>query len=286
MPVIATFKEILALCWRERATALTFGLVPLGVNLILAGFVTDVAPASVSAYAKNLMVSLISLLAFSPFCVTWYRMILFGKSDITSRSVVMFRRREWRFFGWTLAVTVATGPIGAIIAIVGAALVVGLVVVNPVLGAVVGAVAAVVYVAILLWALSRLSMTLALAAADQPASFNLAWTMAKPYGWSMVGIQLLIVLGLVVIAVIPLSGTIPDMVEAARAKTEPPASAQLTLQLVGTIAGAVFLWLTSTMYALVYRRIGAATPPLPSTGPDLSPTTPSQDHGATSMPSP
>jgi hypothetical protein len=118
--------------------------------------------------------------------------------------------------------------------------------------------------------ISRWSMVLAMAAAEHPATLNVAWTSSRAYGWAMVRIQAILVLALAIFSILPMAAVSPDLTQRAEAGGQPSRAAQLTLQLTGTIVGAAFLWLTSTMYALVYRRVlqdRSTAPPPPAEGP-------------------
>jgi len=255
MPVFLTIKQILAMCWRERLVALKFGAIPLAINLILVVAFAEAAAPTFASYATNVAVSLVSILAFAPFCVAWYRMVLLGKSDIELRPVFTLTGREFRFFGWTLMISLLAGLTSVIAIFVGAGIVIGLSAISPILGVIAGFIMVAAWGVIWLWILSRWSIALAMTAAGDPARLQTAWDLSKPYGWSMVGMQSIMASAIVFFSIICLAGVIPDLVAASRAKIEPPASALLTVNIVASIGGAILLWLTSTMYALVYRRI-------------------------------
>jgi hypothetical protein len=255
MPIFATFKSILDLCWRERAVALKFGVIPLAINLALVVVFAEAATPSFASYATNIAIALISILAFAPFCVAWYRMVLVGKSDIELRSIFTLTGREFRFFGWTLSISALAAIVSLIALLVGGGIVVGLSALNTYLGAVAGVALVLAWVVILLMMLSRWSMTLAMAAAGSPTNLKYAWSISESYGWSMAWVQMLIFAVVGVLAAICLAPFIPALAEASSAKVDPPASALLALNVVSTVFGAVSLWLGSTLFALVYRRI-------------------------------
>ncbi|MBL8643682.1 MAG: hypothetical protein JNK21_07100 [Rhodospirillaceae bacterium] len=271
MPVWGTLKQVLSLCWAGRATALKFGAVPIVVNVVLVVFFTEVAPQSFTEYARSWAISLVSILAFAPFCVAWYRAILFGPDAVAARSVFTVTLLELRFFAWMLLISVMTALVSAILVFVGVALVVLISVISEVAGVIAGIVLTIAGLAILLMTLSRWSIGLAMVATGGKMDLQRAWMAAKPYGWAMAGVQMIIFLAVAVIAGALLAGTLPDFIEAVRTKTAAPERTQIIVQLVGTIAGALTLWLTTTMYALVYRMA------IPAETAEAPPSLPEQD---------
>lgn len=261
MPVFATLKEIVSLCWRERYLALKFGLIPVVINLALVLAFSEAGEPSFATYMQSIGVGLISVLAFAPFCVAWYRSIIFGKHAVTQRPMFTLTKKEFLFFGWTLSISALVGLVAAIGVFMGAGIVIALSAISPALGVAAGVALVFVGVAVSLMVLSRWSIALAMVAADEPASLNAAWEASKPYGWAMAIIQIIIFAGLTLAAAVLLSGFLPGAIEASKAKADPPESFLLALDIVATVLGAVSLWTSSTLYALVYRRvIGAAQP--------------------------
>jgi hypothetical protein len=257
MPVFATLKHILAVCWHDRALAFRFGVIPLAINLALVVTFAEAADPTFASYATDVAIGLVSILAFAPFCVAWYRLVLFGKPEIEIRPVFTLKEREFRFFGWTILISILAGLVSVIALFVGGGIVIAVSALNAIAGVIAGGVMVIGWVAALLMILSRWSIALAMTAAGDHASLEEAWRISKSYGWSMAGIQLLIFLGVGVLAGVSLAGFFPDFFEAARAKTDPPPSAALALNLVATVFGAVSLWLSSTLFALAYRLITA-----------------------------
>jgi hypothetical protein len=255
MPVWGTLKEILALCWRERAMALKFGLIPVAVNIILVVFFTEVAPNTLIEHVRGWAISLVSILAFAPFCVSWYRTILFGHNAVAARPFFTVTFLELRFFGWMLLISVLAALVGAIFVFVGSAIVILLSQVSELAAGIAGVVLTLCALATLLMALSRWSVGLAMVAAGEKMDLQKAWTATKSIGWSMAGVQMVIFLAIAAISGIALAGALPDFVEAIRSKTAASESTQIYVQLVGTISGAIVLWLTTTMYALAYRHV-------------------------------
>ncbi len=255
MPVWGTLKEILSLCWRERVLALKFGLVPVVVNIILVVFFTEVAPDTFIEHARGWAFSLISILAFAPFCVAWYRTILFGHDAVAARPFFTVTGLEVRFFGWMLLISLLAALVGAIFVFAGTAVVILLSMVSEVAATIAGVVLTLVALATLLMTLSRWSVGLAMVAAGEKMDLQKAWSATKSIGWSMAGVQMIIFLVIAVVSGVALAGAFPDFVEAIRTKTAASEPTQIYVQLVGTISGAIVLWLTTTMYALAYRHV-------------------------------
>jgi hypothetical protein len=255
MPVFTTLKQILVLCWQERAVAARFGLVPIAVNLALVVIFREDLEPSAASYVAQSLIGLVSVLAFAPFCIAWYRMILFGKDDVARRPLFTLKLPEFKFFGWTILISILLALVSIIGLFAGGGIVVALAALGQAYAVAGGVVLGIGWAAALLMVLSRWSIVLAMVAADQPADLKEAWTISKPYGWSMAAVQLLIFLAAGLLAALALAGVIPELMEASRSKTAPSASTLLALNLVSTIAGAATLWLCSTLFALVYRRI-------------------------------
>ena len=255
MPVVATLKEILALCWRERATALKFGLVPIAINFGLLFVFTEAGEPSPQTIFINWLIGMISILAFAPFCVAWYRMILFGKGEVALRFAFKLGLPELKFFGWSVAISILIALVSVIAFFIGGGIVVAFSAINPILGVIAGFAMVLIGLVTILMILSRWSIALAMVAAGHPAGLQSAWDISKPYGWGMAYIQLIIFALLAVVATIPLAGYLPDLITAAQTKADPPDGAATALELTSTFVGALALWLTTTMFALVYRRI-------------------------------
>ena len=249
-------RDIIALCWRERATALKFGLVPVAVNIVLVVFFTELAPDSFIAYARSWAISLVSILAFAPFCVAWYRMILFGPDAVATRPFFTITLLELKFFGWMLMISLMAALVGIIMTIVGVTIVIILAMISDVLAWVGGMVIAVAALFTILMFLSRWSIGLAMVASGQPMNINHVWESSKPFGWRMATIQMIFFLATATLAGAAMAIALPDFLTAIRTKTAASETSQIIVQLVGTMAGAVALWLTTTMYALVYQAVG------------------------------
>lgn len=255
MSIWGTLRDIFRLCWHERWLALKFGTVPVLVNIGLAVFLTTAAPSSVADYARNWSISLVSILAFAPFCVAWYRIIIFGHEAVAARSFFAVTPLELRFFGWTLAISGMAALVGVIVTVVGVTIFIVLTAVNEMLGIIGGVVMFFAAFAVLLMTLSRWSVGLAMVASGHPMNLTQAWEVTKPYGWKMSAVQMIIFLSIAIVSGLLLIRALPDFMEAVRTKTAASEISQVTVQLVGTVSGALALWLTSTMYALVYRMI-------------------------------
>jgi hypothetical protein len=255
MLVWGTLKDIVALCLREWRTALKFGAVPVTVNIVLVIFFTEVAPQSFAAYARSWSISLISILVFAPFCVAWYRMILYGPAAVAARPVFTVTLLELRFFGWMLLISVLSALLAIILTLVSASVVVLLSMTSETAAAIAGITLALGSLTILLMAISRWSIGLAMVASGEKMNLMGAWAAARPYGWAMAGVQIIIFVVIAVIAGAFLAGILPDFIQAVRTQTAASERSQIIVQLTGTISGALALWLSTTMYALVYRKI-------------------------------
>ena len=135
MPIFATLKEIIEICWRERMSALKFGAVPFAINLGLAFLATSETTATSTQIIKNNALGLASLLIYASFTVAWYRLIVNGQSDVSQRAVFVITKREWRFFGWSVAISLLAALCIIPLGMAGAIVYFGLALVNKALAA-------------------------------------------------------------------------------------------------------------------------------------------------------
>jgi hypothetical protein len=255
MGVWATFREILSLCWDRRALAAKYMAVPLVINIALTLAIDTPGGDDATAITIDLAIALVSMLVFAPFCIAWYRMVLFGHQALDLRPVFTLGKLEWRFFGWQVLLTILPIIVAMIVVLVGGGVIVAVSAINAYAGVVMGVIGVVAGFLLFLWVISRWSITLAMVAAGHDASLDLAWSMSRRQGWLMVWVQVLIFLlvgvGFLVL-VAPLTG---ELMDAAKSKTEPTGFVGMYINLLATLFGAVILWLLSTMFAVVYKRI-------------------------------
>jgi hypothetical protein len=145
--------------------------------------------------------------------------------------------------------------VALIVVLVGGGVIVAVSAINAYAGVVVGVIGVVAGFLLFLWVISRWSITLAMVAAGHDASLDLAWSMSRRVGWLMVWVQVLLFLMVGVGFVILLAPILGELMAATKAKTEPTGLAGVYINLLATLFGAVILWLLSTMFALVYKRM-------------------------------
>jgi hypothetical protein len=255
MGVWATFQEVLSLCWQRRALAAKYIAVPLALNIALTLIIDTPGGDDAASIAIDLAIALVSMLVFAPFCIAWYRMVLFGHQAIDFRPVFTLGKLEWRFFGWQVLLTILPIIVAMIVVLVGGGVIVAVSAINAYAGVVVGVIGVVAGFLLFLWVISRWSITLAMVAAGHDASLDLAWSMSRRVGWLMVWVQVLLFLLVgfaFMLLVIPVAS---ELMAASKAKTDPVGFAAVYTNVLTTLFGAVILWLLSTMFALVYKRI-------------------------------
>lgn len=251
----ATFRQILSICWQHRFLAAKYMAIPLVIDLALTFVFGPETTDDPAAIALNFGLALVSLLVFAPFCVAWYRMVLFGQQALDLRPVFTLGKLEWRFFGWQILLSILPIFVALIIVLLGGGVLIAISAINATAAAILGTVGVVAGLLLFLWIVSRWSITLAMVAAGEDASLDAAWTQSKPYGWMMVWVQLLLFLAVGIGFMILASPFFANMIELAKTQAEPTGAAGVYLNVLSTLFGAVVLWLLSTMFALVYGRI-------------------------------
>jgi phosphinothricin tripeptide acetyl hydrolase len=256
LPIWATTRQVLGLCWMQRASALRFAAVPVGLMVLLDVGGTVAGVDIVDERYWMVAVSIAALVVFAPLTVAWYRLIVFGPADLARRPLFTMGNAEWRLVAVNVRLAIAIlvmAAIGAVVVFAGLGLLslAGSEQVAKV-GAVVLAVPAGLAV---FYGLTRLSIALAYAAADNPITLAHAFALTRGYGVNLTVIHALLALAAAIIsaaaseavdAVGGVLGYSPDTATGAWA---------LLISTVATVFSIVYLLFATALFGLTYRRI-------------------------------
>ncbi len=248
LPVWSTTRAIVEYCWRERAFALRHAAFPL-ITLILLDVVGIGMGIDISKdWRWQVGTSLVSLLAYTPFIVTWYQKVA-GLEQPHSRGLFTFGAIEWR-------VIMANVQVGLILGVALLLLIVVLSLIGYGVFNLAGQKFAVPTIVILsipalcFWLVlfTRLSLVVAYAAAGEHISLGRAWKLTRGMGVTMTLVDILLLL----VSFVPI-GLIALAITAVAA--EGTALHSVTVATGGTLGGVIYLTLFTTLYGVVYRKL-------------------------------
>jgi len=251
LPVWSTTWAIIAYCWQERRFALKYAWLPV-VVLILVDMAGIAMGIDIAKNWKWLAVTnIVSLLAYTPFIVTWYQKII--GLDAQPRGLFTFHALEWRVVMANVQVGLILGVALLLLIIVVALIGYGVFTLIPSTIDVILIRAIIMLLslpAIVFWLvlLTRLSLVVAYAAAGEHISISTAWKLTRGIGFPMTWIDIL----LAVMSFMPV-GLITFALTAAVPDGTPIHHAAVSI--CGTLGGVVYLTLFTTLYGLVYRRL-------------------------------
>jgi hypothetical protein len=105
LPVFKTTGEILEYCWAHRRRMALYAAIPFAITALLNMVAwlsgTDLMDPSNPTVA---ILSIISAIVFLPFTVTWYRAIILGDEDLTTRPLFTLRGLEGQMLVWQLII--------------------------------------------------------------------------------------------------------------------------------------------------------------------------------------
>lgn len=259
LPVFETTGKILEYCWERRHALLTYAAIPMVIIVVL----------NLGAWALGLDVTnfqspavlalnVANSIAFLPFTVTWYRMIILGHEGLVGRGSFNFTRLEGRMFGWQLVIGLIVIAVGAS----GGLLIGGLSAVLGAAGPFVSAALLGVWLVAVVAIACRLSLVLAMVATDRPAVLSEAWAQTKGLGGRMAAIFMLCLLSAIAL-LIPLQFI--AVVAAAIFGVLSEGLGQSAATVLGVIAGAfgslMILVFPTTLFGLVYNKIAQSMAP-------------------------
>jgi hypothetical protein len=107
IPVISIIRDAIAVPWRKRATMFRalFGIsvILVALNVLLQPCTKDGQPVmEFQKVISNLVLAVLSGLAFAIFAVTCHRLILLGDESVPNFGLKKWTSRETRFVGWVL----------------------------------------------------------------------------------------------------------------------------------------------------------------------------------------
>jgi hypothetical protein len=250
-PVWKTTKAILAYCWRQRDLVVKYAALPVSFMLlmecvgILAGIDTRKNPM------WQFATTMVSLLLYAPFIVTWFRSIAHNEAQARMRPIVAFTPLEKNVVLINIQIAVFLIIVTIVLAIV---LGIGIYVFS-LMGQAASRVGTIVLglPVIFYWflILTRVSLALAYAAAGEPIGLRRAYDISAPIGLSMTLIHLV----LVIIAGAP-AAIIAVMWELLPHTNAGPWQV-LGEAVINTGFGILYLLFVTSLFALVYRQLKA-----------------------------
>lgn len=258
-PVIRTVLEVIDYCWRERRLLVRFAALPFVLTLILsvAAVALGAGQTQQEVSAAIVAVGIVSVVAYLPLTVTWYRIAVFGESEAVNRPLFTLGRRELRLLGWQvilIAIFAAMGVCGA--------LVTQLLVRLGESGSAVFTVLAVPWTAFwvigLVLTIVRLTLVLALVSVDQPINLKIVWERTKGMSWRLTASMILVTLSAIVAGLLVrligfIVGTIAAMATGSEAGTVLP-----YFDLFGqNVMSFLSLVLTATLFGFIYKMLTA-----------------------------
>jgi hypothetical protein len=249
LPVWATTKAIIAYCWRERSLAIKYAGLPVATLLLMecAGIVAGIDTNKSMSW--QLGTTMVSLLLYSPFIVTWFQAVIAGDSHARSRPLLAYTPLERN----VILINIQIAFFLIIVTIV-LGLVLGLALyVCSLMGPVATRIGAVVLglPAIFVWflILTRVSLALAYAAAGEPISMKRAFDISAPVGMSMTLVHVILALasGVPVVLVTVLWELLPE----GSARIWPDVGRAI----ISIGFGMLYLLFATTLFGVVYRHL-------------------------------
>jgi len=250
LPVWSTTKSILAYCWQERRLALTYAALPMAILVIL--YIGAILIGIDGNRFWSFAISIAALVVYAPFTVTWYQSIFVGADEARTRSLFVFSDLEGSVIAANLkiyaTVIIAFIPLLIVVVGVGIAFAVMNITSGPFIAVIIGI--PTIFAVVLMT--TRLSITIAYAAAGERLGLREAWKLTRPQWLPMTWTNIILgTLNMVPFGLI--AGTIYLCTRAAPR----PEWAEIALKINQIIAGAIYLALSTTLYAFVYRLLKA-----------------------------
>lgn len=260
LPVFKTTGEILEYCWAHRRRMALYAAIPFAITALLNMVAwlsgTDLMDPSNPTVA---ILSIISAIVFLPFTVTWYRAIILGDEDLTTRPLFTLRGLEGQMLVWQLIIGLIVLGVGLLGTLLISAI---LKVLSGVLGPateLMSAAALGMWGVFVIALLCRLSLVLAMAATGRPAIISEAWAKSRGLGTRMAAIFVLCILSVLAL-IIPAQFVVMTATSIIGFLAEAVAEGVgMVLQiLVGSVASILIYALPATLFAFVYARIANA----------------------------
>ncbi|MDX2223730.1 MAG: alpha/beta hydrolase [Rhodospirillaceae bacterium] len=265
LPIWATLRAVLGLCWVHRMVALRYASAPVGL-LVLADIGGTLAGIDImNANGWIAGVSAAALIVFAPLTVAWYRLVVFGPADIARRPLLVFGNAEWRLVGLNVKLALAIlgmGAVGALVVFAGLAVI-------ATNGSEQGAKVATVVLAVpvgvaVFYGLTRLSVALAYAAADTPITLCQAIVLTRGCAGRLTVLHALVALAAGILSAA--SSAMVDALGTALGYSAESATGgwALVVSSVATVFSIAYLLFATALFGLAYRRIerGEAGPPV------------------------
>ena len=260
LPVFQTTGEIVEYCWVNRNRMAIYAAIPVLITIVanLAAWLlgADLTDPRSPAF---LFLTFINGIVFLPFIVTWYRAIILGEQDLTTRPLFTLRGLEGRMLAWQIITWIIVLAVGAVGTVVISAIISAL---SPVLGASAEVFAAIglgFWGVMMIAVMCRISLVFAMAATGRPVVLSEAWSKSQGLGIRMAGIFAMCILCVAAVA-IPLQFIVFVVTAIVGLIAENAAeSIGVILEIILSVIASVLIYaLPATLFAIVYSRIAQA----------------------------
>jgi hypothetical protein len=260
LPIWPTAKSILQYCWRERALALRYALVPVIVLILLDVLGTLMGIDIAEDHAWQFVTAAATLLAFAPLLVTWYAGVVTGEAEARRRPMFTFGKLESAVVMTNVLVLIVVSTallgLGGIVALVAA----GVYQINPIAGQITAVILGIPAVVVWIMILTRLSITIAFAADGGGIGLRETWRITAPIAWPFTWIHLIlggIGVGIDAIATAAVGAGMQAAGFGGDAQSG-SAVLELAVSATDTIFTLAYLLLATTLFGVVYRRLAGA----------------------------
>ena len=258
LPVWSTTKTILAYCWQERGLAIKYAALPV-IFLVLVNLGGSFFGVKKS-WEWEIVTDLAAILAYAPFTVTWFQGVVLNDTQARTRPLVTFAALEKGVIAMNIRIAVVVSVIALLLVIAVGFPTYLLAQVAPNAWQVAALVLG--FPALFFWVLviTRVSLSVAYAAAGEHLNLRDAWKITTPFGFALTWVH--IILATIDLAIL---GTIAAILNACGlpigfggSDNGPPnILAEIMSSIVNTLGGIVYLIFVTTLYGFVYRLLKA-----------------------------
>ncbi len=187
LPMLQIIKRAASIVWNDKFNLLRALVIPYIMMILIENFLPHIVVKL--GIVTGLVIGVLKSLVYAQFVVSCHRLILLGGNSIPKFGIIIPRKREFRYWGWTLG-------FGFIIAIGGAILIYLL----DFIGVDHKGIGIILVCIPVFYVIARWTLILPAVAVDQRASLKWAWEQSKSNGFR--------ILALLAIPVIPIYGLI------------------------------------------------------------------------------
>jgi hypothetical protein len=248
LPVWSTTKTILAYAWGERTLAIRYALPPVAA-LLLIDFAGIAAGIDVEKNPLWQVVTVIlTLLAYAPFTVTWFKSIVHGDAEARRRPLFVLAELEKSVILANIRIMALVIVASVLMVLVGGGAMYGIYLIKPWLVGGVVVVAAPVFLYFWVMLITRASVAVAYSAAGEPITLREAVRLTQPMAYRATWVH--IVLATIAFTVVGIAAASTAAFDLHQGTT-----VLIGLSVINAIGGFVYLILITTLFGFVYRRL-------------------------------